>query len=1093
MNRIIATLLLLSGAFWAGRVSAQVTQRDNFGTEFYVAFFPNEGGEVNRPIETLNTTDLYLTSRVPASGEVDVPALNFYQTFTTTPGQITTIVLPNGNNNSPSVLLPESADEQVTQGMAVHITSDSAIAVFGMNHKEYSSDAFMALPVNVLGTEYRTMNYLTSEPDNDGTTPGEFVIVAVQDSTNVTLTLHATSSTGTNANQPQTIRMNTGDVYLVQGDPRNGQNDLTGSLIESDHPIAVLSGHKRTEIPNGVTNIGGQASRDLLVEQLPPVSAWGDSALVVPYATSVQPDLVRVVCAEDGTQITVNGNPVPGTFNAGDFYEIPQLQGVTSIQASKPIEVGQYMHTSWGNLGDPRHPAYGDPALAMVYPVEQFDTAYTFVSVVNADAFTGNFVNIVADASSISTIILDGQPIPASEFKPIPNTRFDYAQHQLAQGTHNIYGAKPFGITVYALGPVDSYAYTGGTSLKTITPLETVGLVIDFGDRVLTGTAPNYTGTFDTTVPLINVSEDNVNIYSFPKRISDTDRFNVIKPIPSATSPFSIAPLTTDSFTIEFNPHEINRRMHTQITAATDHLRAYVVDVYGRGVQDDMGVFRDTNKVFSIDTIDFGTFTKTDAPGDSEVFVGNAGSDSMIVSSVQITGDVTDFTSTGILYNGAPVVPSFSIPQSPSNAARIGLQFTPAPTMINGLYTAQLTVSSTSADGSTSTHIVVLVAHIETISPLTLSDTVHAWGKTLVCDDSSFTISVPNPNDLPITITNATISGANEGDFVLSTKTPLVIPAGGTATVQVHFLPTGRGVKNAEAILNFDLPKNAKPDTVLLAGTGDKLSFELAAPQNIHSYALDPFFLVPIYAKTDITPLAADGYEIHVQYDSVHLKLIDVVTNGTLTPQGFPSLYQSTPPGTDTVVFQQGSGGDGLSGTTATPIFGGGPGSVGANDTFPDGLPLIYLKFQTVLAGADPQTFQEGFPITFDVIFNDAVIPYTCADHIFDSGYAQVDASCGTQYLETQPAFPSAMMLGQPTPNPTNAAVTVQYDVSTEGPITIDAVDAQGAIVATLVNDVKMPGYYTASLDASALPSGAYLLRMAADNYQSAKRFVIQK
>ncbi len=138
------------------RSVAQVTNRNNLGTEFYVAFFPNEGSGD----ESYNMDALYLTSRVAARGEVDIPALNFYQTFNTTPGQITTIVLPS-NFNGPSVLLPESADQQVVHGMAVHITSDSAIAVFGMNHKQYSSDAFMALPVNVLGTEYRTINYQT--------------------------------------------------------------------------------------------------------------------------------------------------------------------------------------------------------------------------------------------------------------------------------------------------------------------------------------------------------------------------------------------------------------------------------------------------------------------------------------------------------------------------------------------------------------------------------------------------------------------------------------------------------------------------------------------------------------------------------------------------------------------------------------------------------------------------------------------------------------------------------------------------------------------------------------------------------------------
>ena len=1091
MGRSFATLLLvataLAAAVVAPPVSAQVTNRNNFGTEFYVAFFPNEGGEGD--YYTRNTDDLYITSRIPAHGRVDVDALNFHQSFTTTPGQITTIVLPNGNYGSQSVLIDEKQDQQVIQGMAVHVTSDNSIAVFGMNHMQFSSDAFMALPINVLGTEYRTMNYQTSEPYQDGDTPGEFVIIAAHDSTNVTINLKASSSIGTGANSPFTVRMNAGDVYLVQGNPHESSNDLTGSLIESDYPIAVLSGHKRTEMPNGATNIHGVPSRDLLVEQLPPVSAWGDSALVVPFATSAKPDLVRAVCAEDGTQISVNGVPQSGTYNAGDFFEIRQLPGVTSIQASKPIEVGQYMHTSYGDVYNPPPPAYGDPALALVYPVEQFDTAYTIISIVDSDSFTGNFVNIVADAGSISTLRLDGQPIDPAEFKPIPNSRFDYAQHALAQGTHNLSGAKPFGATVYALGPVDSYAYTGGTSLKTITPLKTVGLEIDFGDRVL-GPAPNYAGTFDTTVALSNISEDTVHIYSFPKRISDTDRFTVIAtsggPIPGNGVPLTIAPLTTDSFTIEFNPHEINRRMHTQITAATDHLRAYVVDVYGRGVQDDMGVYSDTNKQFKIDTLDFGTFDKSDLVGaDSEVYVGNAGSAVMQLAGVQITGLSTRFTLSGISYAGALVTLPISIPEPPSGAARIGLHFAPAG-LPNGTYVDSLMITST-----TSMHKVILLGHVETITALAPTVSSVAWGKTLVCDDSVFDIQVPNGNDLPVDVTNAIIVGIDAGDFSIATQTPFTIPAHQTGTVEVNFHPIGRGAKTAEAILSYDLPKNAMPDTVSLSGTGDKLMLELAAQQNVHVYALDNSVLVPIFAKTDLTPFSPSGYTLHVYYDSLHLKLTDVITNQTLTPTSvYPALFASSPPGRDTILCEQG----GESASSISPITGGGPAATPA----PDGVPLVYLKFQPILGGADPNTFKAGFPIRFDITFDNPLIPYMCADHIYDSGYVQIDPTCDTQYLEPQPAFPTASMLGNPSPNPSIDRMTISYDVGLDStnedvPVTIQVVGAEGNVAATLVNAYEAPGYYTATLNASNLPSGAYILRMSAGSYRSARKFVVQR
>src|ERR1035437_6704843 len=80
-------------------------------------------------------------------------------------------------------------------------------------------------------------------------TPGEFWIVGVQDSTNVTITLRDNSSKGTPANVPFSVRLNQGDTYLVQGDPNSASNDLTGSLIESDQPIAVFSGHMRASIP----------------------------------------------------------------------------------------------------------------------------------------------------------------------------------------------------------------------------------------------------------------------------------------------------------------------------------------------------------------------------------------------------------------------------------------------------------------------------------------------------------------------------------------------------------------------------------------------------------------------------------------------------------------------------------------------------------------------------------------------------------------------------------------------------------------------------------------------------------------------------
>jgi hypothetical protein len=1077
--------VVLFAICFATTLHAQTRQLNNLGTDFYVAYGPNLGqGDED------NVMDLYITSKAVAHGTVEVPALGFFQTFTTTPGQITTINLPNGRMGGQTVELTE--DEEVIRGMAVHVTSDSEVAVFGLNHKHYSSDAFMGFPSSVLGTEYRTMCYQAGMYGGNGgidPTPSDFWVVAVQDSTNVTITLRDNSEYGVPPNSPFTVRLDKGDTYLVEGSLETG-NDLTGSLIESDYPVAVFSGHKRTNIPATGVNSDGTPSRDHLVEELPPVSAWGDSALVVPFATSKRPDLVRVVCAEDGTDISVNGQSV-GTFNAGDFYEISQLSGVTSIQASKPILVGQYMHTSRGVLDSQSDPPYGDPALALVFPVEQFTTSYTILSIVDPSSYKGNFVNIVADASSIGSIRLDGNPINAAEFKPIPNTRFAYAQHQLQQGTHNLTCDQPFGVTIYALGPVDSYAYTGGTLLKTITPLKTVGLVIDFGDRLLSpdgigGFTDNLgKNKFDTTVYLQNVSEDVVNVYGFPTRIQDVDRFSVTKPIASLSSPHTIKPLALDSMTIEFYPHEVNRRMHTQVTAETDHLRAYVVDVYGRGVQDVIGIFRDSQKIYKIDTLDFGIFTSSDVAKDSEVYIGNAGRASLLIQSVVLsTSANSPFAETSVSYNGNGVVPPFAIPEPPSAAALVNVSFNPT-ALGNGRYEDTLQIAA--EDGTV--HTVVLVGRVETITALAPQISSVTFGHTYACSDSSFLIPISNPNDIAISLSHATIFGINAGDFAVSTKTPLLIPPGQTVMIVVHFLPTDRGMRTAQLAISFDLPKNAPVQYVTLAGLGDKYSMMFEGSQNVTAYSTDQF-IVPIYARTDLTPYSPNDFFMHVHYDTTYLKLLDVITANTLIPQaGSFSIFNSTPPGSDTIEWAQGGASESQSGA---PITGGGPGST---------TPFIYLKFQTLLPGVDPQTFTDSFSIAYDVELGSTKIPATCVDDTFLPGAVQIIPVCSDPHLVPQSlTVPQVMYLGLSAPNPfgtnssgANPSTTMEYDVSTQIPIRIEAFDAAGNLVRTIVDDTKVPGYYEATLDGSGLPAGDYLIRMTAGDYQRVRRVVLKK
>ncbi len=1018
-------------------------RRNNLGKNFYVAFGANQGGNEND-----NLMALYITSRTPANGVVSVPGINFTQSFTTTPGAITTIVLPSDLSTT-SVEVTQS--EVVLPGMAVHITADTDVTVYGMNHKLYSTDAFMALPINVLGTEYRTMNFPTSDVGGSQT-PGEYLIVGVQDSTHVTITPAARTFANKPGGVPFTILLNAGEVYMVQGDDIDATNDQTGSHIESDQPVAVFSGHMRTQIPENGTNQNGQASRDHLIEQMPPVSAWGDSALVVPYATSVRPDLVRIVSAEDGNTIAVNGTIV-ATLNAGQFYQINALTGVTSIIATNPIAVGQYMHTSWGELNDRSNPAYGDPALALIFPVEQFDTAYTIVSVVNPSAFTGNFVNLVVDASGIGSLRLDGTLVAKANFKPIPKSNYVYAQITLKQGTHNLRCAKPFGTTVYALGNVDSYAYTGGTQIKTITPLKTVDQIIDFGDRLL---KPDLSGAFDSIVPLTNISSDPVAIFGFPRHLQDTSKFYVTNPIASQALPVTVAPGQSSSMTIEFNPRELNRRMHTQVIARTVHLRAYVVDVYGRGVIDQPQAYSDRGAGHSIDTVDFGLFTAADPPRDTTIFIGNTGTYRTEIASLGISG--TDQTFFSALNRALPFVVDTGAGKSDS----ITLRFTPgAP---NGLKIATLLVASKNGVQKQ----VILIAHVETVSVASLS--TPSFDTILTCQTEDRTITLTNPNDIAVAVDSVVLSGSNAAEFIVQANN-IVLAPNGSVDLPVRFAPGGEGLRSATLTVYFNIPKGSSK-TISLTGTGSHIGIRFTASQNIHVLGGENFEMT-IWAANNLDVYKANGYTLQLSYDSTNLFLTDVDQDNTHSYFGYPTLTGI--PGHELLTYQC---------IQDSLMWGGGVG---------DSVPLIKLKFGSTLNGSDLSTFTSIVHVGFDVELANAAVSGTCLQSLSTGATVTLDSTCATVRLIDGWSVPLQVMIVQNTPNPFNPSTVIAYDIPVDCQATITVQDVLGRQVATPLDEWKKPGHYSVRFDAGNLPSGVYYASLHANGIVRTKRMVLAR
>lgn len=407
-----------------------LTAPDSQGVEFVVAFQKN-----------LNNTNvelsLLISGNQATAGEVEIPGIGFNTTFAVTPGLVTRVPLP------PGALVTES-DTVVARG--IRVTAQRSITVYGLNHKPQSTDALTVLPVDALGTVYRPMCHLDRGTDRRS----QFAVVATEDNTVVMITPRA-ATPGHPINTPYSIPLNRLDVYQLLTNTSN--SDLTGSLISSDRPVAVFSGHSCANVP---TNAFGC---DHLCEQMPPVDAWGNHVITLPLATRINGDTFRILANEDDTCVAVDGQtPSVATLAAGQFAQFV-LDGANEITATHPILVAQFSNgTSWDAVT-------GDPFMTLMLPSSQFLRDYTIAT--PQTGFGSNFVNIISptDAANAGLVLVDGNPIPPSEFLSIANTGFSGTAWPITVGSHRILSEHPIGVYAYGFAPQDSYGYFGGLAL----------------------------------------------------------------------------------------------------------------------------------------------------------------------------------------------------------------------------------------------------------------------------------------------------------------------------------------------------------------------------------------------------------------------------------------------------------------------------------------------------------------------------------------------------------------------------------------------------------------------------------------------------
>ncbi|MBN7800534.1 gliding motility-associated C-terminal domain-containing protein [Algoriphagus aestuariicola] len=460
MTKKLLRLLLLF--FMASASFSALGQISTVGKEFWVGFMENNrvnsGGQAGPGAPDFAV--LVVTANENTTGAIEY--LGQSLPFSLNAGQQFAVRVPSQDLD----LLHRNSG--VVENKGIHITATGNIAVHAFNERVRSADGTVVLPVGALGRDYYVTSHfelLTAPVTYDGNINNEslLLVVATEDNTEIEITTSVNTVSGNQANVPSTITLNRGQSYQIKA-----RGDLTGSRVrvigdnaDECKKIAVFGGNKWTSVGNC-----GEAN-DHLFQQAYPVNTWGTSFVHVGLLGRSSGELVKVLAAEDGTEVFVNGNS-RGTVNQGEFLTLEfNADESGKIDTSKPSSVSVLSKSMACNNPSAPGASTGDPFIITYSPSEQFLTNLTFNSI-DLPSIVNHYVNVVVKTGTQNGTVLDGQNI-GNQFSALPgDASFQFARINISRGVHSLRNPDGFAAYSYGFGELESYGYAAGAALDNL-------------------------------------------------------------------------------------------------------------------------------------------------------------------------------------------------------------------------------------------------------------------------------------------------------------------------------------------------------------------------------------------------------------------------------------------------------------------------------------------------------------------------------------------------------------------------------------------------------------------------------------------------
>ncbi|XP_075912854.1 uncharacterized protein LOC116958389 [Petromyzon marinus] len=363
---------------------------------------------------------------------ISVPAVNFSQAVLLPPFSVGNVSIP---------VTAEIAENGIVTNKVVSVRSDSDISVWGMSKRSATTDGFMMIPEQELGTEYYVVAPVS------GSSTNEFAIVSPYNNVTVQIILSGNVIfNGVTYSNNLNITLQEDQVVQFQG------SALTGTRVLSSQPVAVFSGDRCIAV---------HTACNFVTEQLLPVRQWGSSYLVFPVSIKSTNDSVIITSPSSASirvNVSVDGNFTTYTLTNYGRISVPIYANQTlSINSSVNVGVMYICQGGSTTLGYSM-----DPFQMNIIPTSKFSNMYLFAT---QPDFINILIVIVKDADKCGIVINNKTLCDKIQWVRTSDLQFVAGELNLGLGNQQFrveHATQTFGLYLYGVASYDSFGYVLG-------------------------------------------------------------------------------------------------------------------------------------------------------------------------------------------------------------------------------------------------------------------------------------------------------------------------------------------------------------------------------------------------------------------------------------------------------------------------------------------------------------------------------------------------------------------------------------------------------------------------------------------------------